>query len=161
MTIGQALDRLRERCSRCEYSTGQVRKMLHRWDIREKKCGKAGFVHDEIEEAVGILVSERYVDDVRFAGAYVRDKARFAKWGPAKIAYNMKALGIEKNVIEDAIRENGDLFDDGVLREMVARKWYSLKQEEGLQSKRAKVLRFALGRGFSYEQIMEAIKDLG
>jgi regulatory protein len=108
MTIGQALERLQMLCCRCEYSTGQVRKKLLMWDMREKREGKPGFLPQEIDGAVEALVKERFVDDERFAGAYVRDKARFSKWGPAKIGYNLRMLGVEQPVIKRAVYQNPD-----------------------------------------------------
>lgn len=161
MTIGQALERLQMQCCRCEYSTGQIRKKLSLWDLRERRNGKSGFLPQEMDEVVEALVKGKFVDDSRFAGAYVRDKARFAKWGPAKIEYNLKMLGVEPQVIKMAIDENVDLFGSDALEDMLFKKWKSLKDGDNLQSKKSKLVRFALGRGYRYEQIMEIIKKLG
>lgn len=161
MTIGQALERLQMQCSRSEYCTGQIRRKLHLWDIRERKCGREGFLQHQMDEVVDSLIADKYVDDARFAGAYVRDKARFAKWGPAKIAYNLKMIGVDEGTIGVALDENGELFMQDTLRELAAKKWKSMKGETDIQIKRAKLVRFLVGRGFSYSQIIELKKDLG
>ena len=123
--------------------------------------GRQGFSSQQMTDIIASLVQERFVDDARFAGAYVRDKARFAKWGPAKIKYNLKMLGVEEGVIKDALEENGEMFVQDALRELAVRKWKSMKQETDVYMKRAKLVRFLVGRGFSYSQIMEFMKDLG
>lgn len=161
MTPEQALVRLRRMCSKCEHSTGQIRRRLEVWDNRERMLGRQGFSSQQMTDIIASLVQERFVDDVRFAGAYVRDKARFAKWGPAKIKYNLKMLGVEEGVIKDALEENGEMFVQDALRELAVRKWKSMKQETDVYMKRAKLVRFLVGRGFSYSQIMEFMKDLG
>lgn len=159
MTPEQALARLQGQCSRCEQCSGQVRRKLQRWSAAQKQKGMAEFTEGEIEGIIDSLVKERFVDDARFADAYVRDKARFSKWGAVKIAYNLKRLGVDAAVIKSALQENSQFFDDGMLRELLQKKWESLDVEESVARKREKLVRFALQRGFDYGQIMKVIND--
>ena len=106
-----------------------------------------------------LLVKERFVDDARFADAYVRDKARFAKWGKLKVMYNLRNLGVGDAIIKEALDGNSHLFDDGMLEELLEKKWRQMKVGEPLDKRREKLLRFALGRGFEYDRIMRAIKE--
>lgn len=158
MTPEQALARLQGQCSRSEQCSGQVRRKLHRWSDAQKQKGMEEFTEREIERIISSLVKDRFVDDARFAGAYVRDKARFAGWGAVKIAFNLKGLGVAEAVVKDAIAENMDCFASSRLNEILQKKWNSLKPDISLQQKRENVLRFALGRGFQYGQIMDIIK---
>ena len=112
-------------------------------------------------DAAEARLEEKYVDDCRFAGAYVRDKARFSKWGKVKIAYNLKMLGVGKEIVSRVLEENADLFSDELLEQLVVKKWNSLGEKVAPAAKREKVLRFALGRGFGYDQILPVIKRLG
>lgn len=159
MTIEQALVRLQAQSSRSEVCSGQVRKKLQRWSAAQQQKGLPGFTDSQMEEVLELLVKEKFVDDARFAGAYVRDKARFAGWGAVKIAYNLKGLGVAESVVRDAIAENMDCFASSRLNEILQKKWNSLKPDLALQQKREKVLRFAIGRGFQYGQIMDIIKE--
>ena len=99
------------------------------------------------------------MDDARFAGAYVRDKARFSKWGAVKIAYNLKRLGVGPAAVKAALHENSSLFGDDLLLDTMRKKWKSFKEDEPLAKKREKLVRFALQRGFDYGQIMKLIND--
>ena len=161
MTPQQALARLQGQCSKTEYCTGQIRKKLLRWSERNSVVGKEPFSELQIESVVNALLEEKYVDDSRFAGAYIRDKARFAKWGKVKIAYNLKMLGIGQEIVAAALEENAGLFSDELLEQLVVKKWNSLGEKITLAAKREKALRFALGRGFGYDQILPIIKRLG
>ena len=110
MTPQQALARLQGQCSRAEYCSSQVRQKLSRWRDASLAKGMLSFTDDEAEDILRALVEEGYVDDARFAGAYVRDKARFSRWGEVKIAYNLKMLGIQASVIRIALEENAELL---------------------------------------------------
>ena len=125
MTPQQALARLQGQCSKAEYCTGQIRKKLLVWSERNRVVGKEPFSDAQIESVVNALLEEKYVDDCRFAGAYVRDKARFAKWGKVKIAYNLKMLGIGKEIVSMVMEENADLFSDELLEQLIVKKWNS------------------------------------
>lgn len=159
MTPQQALERLQAQCSRTEYCTGQIRRKLLVWSGKNRLAGKPPFSEEEIERIVGALVGDRYVDDARFADAYVRDKVRFAKWGRVKVQYNLKVLGIDPMIIKVALEENSVLFDDGMLEELLRKKWNLMRPGDTLEKKREKLLRFALGRGFEYDRIMGVIKN--
>lgn len=159
MTPQQALERLQQQCSRAEYCEGQIRKKLSLWSRKNLLAGKEPFAEDQVEDMVEVLIRERYVDDARFAGAYVRDKARFMKWGRVKIRYNLRGLGVDDRVIERALEENSAVFDTGELEQLLARRWRQLGEDVPLEKRREKLVRFALGRGFEYDRIVRAIKD--
>ena len=128
--------------------SGQVRRRLLRWSVAQQQKGLPGFSDHQVEEIVEALIKERFVDDARFAG-----------WGAVKIAYNLKGLGVAESVVKAAIAENMENFAPDRLNEILQKKWNGLKPGLALQQKREKVLRFALGRGFQYGQIMDIIKD--
>lgn len=156
MTKEQELARLQMQCSRSEYCTGQVREKLRRRSV-------GGVLEDDdIEWIVNSLLADRFIDDSRFAAAYVRDKSRLNGWGRRKIEYQLRKLGVAAAVLENAIRENYGENGGGkdVLGNLVRRKLSSLKKEEPAAAKRLKVLRFALGRGFEYEDIIQALRGL-
>ena len=69
-------DRMRALCSRREYCRKDVMKKV--MTALDGDVAKA-------EEVVAKLVEERYVDDLRYATAFARDKASIAGWGEAKI----------------------------------------------------------------------------
>ena len=159
MTPKQALARLQGLCSRSEQCSGQVRKKLQRWSDSQKMKGMAEFSHEQMEQIIASLVQDRFVDDARFAGAYVRDKAKFSGWGAVKIACQLKALGVVASVVKQALADNQDVFNNGSLEKLLRKKWDSLKKDLSMQQKREKVLRFAVSRGFGYGQIMDIIKN--
>lgn len=137
----KVLDKLRRLCSRREYCTS---------DILKKASEALDGDHNRAEEVLQVLVSERYVDDLRYASAYARDKASISGWGEVKIKYMLSAKGIARDVIAKALEEIDEGKAESRLEKLLENKWKSLKDDP--QGK-MKLIRFALGRGYGYEDI--------
>ncbi len=109
------------------------------------------------EEIVKTLVDEKYIDDFRYASAFARDKASIAGWGEVKIRYMLSSKGITKDTISAAIAEVDDGKASEKLHKILTVKLKSLKDDP---QRKMKLLRFALGRGYSYEDVSHVIEEL-
>ena len=141
-------DRLRALCSRREYCTQDVM----------KKALKAleGDRH-AAEQVLETLVAEKYVDDLRYALAYCRDKASLSGWGEVKIRYMLASKGISREIIAEALEEiDGNRAQDRLNR-LLQTKYKSIKDDPQC---RLKLLRYALGRGYSYDEVSSVIDRL-
>lgn len=134
-------DRLRGLCSRREYC---------RADIMKKAIDALGGNIVEASRIVDLLVEERYVDDFRYASAFARDKSAISGWGSHKIRHMLAAKGISKDVIDDALKEIDEGRASVRLEKLMENKVRSLKDDPHAK---LKLLRFALGRGYGYEEI--------
>ena len=141
-------DRMRALCSRREYC---------RRDILKKVQTALDGDSVKAAEVVDKLVEERYIDDLRYATAFARDKASIAGWGEAKIRYMLSSKGIDREVIAQALEEVDDKRAETRLEKLMENKARSLKEDP---QKRLKLLRFGLGRGYSYDQVAEIIDRL-
>lgn len=141
-------DRMRALCSRREYCRKDVMKKV--MTALDGDVAKA-------EEVVAKLVEERYVDDLRYATAFVRDKASIAGWGEAKIRYMLSSKGIDRELIAQALDEVDDKRAEIRLEKLMENKVRSLKDDP---QRRLKLLRFGLGRGYSYDQVTEMIDKM-
>lgn len=112
---------------------------------------------DKAEKVVETLVKEKFIDDLRYSSAFARDKASLAGWGQTKIRYMLSAKGISKEVITAALGEiDGEQAADKLER-LMANKFKSLKDDSQC---RMKMLRFALGRGYDYEEASSVLDKL-
>lgn len=141
-------DRMRALCSRREYCRKDVMKKV--MTALDGDVAKA-------EEVVAKLVEERYVDDLRYATAFARDKASIAGWGEAKIRYMLSSKGIDRELIAQALDEVDDKRAETRLEKLMENKARSLKDDP---QRRLKLLRFGLGRGYSYDQVTEMIDKM-
>lgn len=139
-------NRLAQLCSRREYCSRGILDLLRRKGVGEK----------DAEAVLERLRAERYVDDARYARAFARDKALLAGWGPRKIAYALSLKGIPEDVVQAALAEVGEDDRSRRMEEVIRVKWRSVKAVTP-QERRAKVLRFALSRGYDYASVMRIL----
>lgn len=141
------LNNLRRQCSRREYCTA---------DVMKKALKALEGNREEAQKIVNTLTEERYVDDLRYAEAYARDKSSIAGWGATKIRYMLSAKGIDRELVSAALQEIDQRKADDRLVKLIENKKRSLKDDPQV---RMKLLRFALGRGYTYDEISGVLKD--
>ncbi len=60
-----------------------------------------------IDAIVGELCEQGYLDDARFAHRFADDRRRLDGWGAERIERRLRALGVEPDLIEAAVGEQG------------------------------------------------------
>ena len=146
--LKKTLSRLQAQCVRREYC---VR------DIKAKALKATEGDEAAAQELVESLLQDRFVDDARYAGAFAREKSSIAGWGPVKISYALAAKGIERQVIAAALEETDEGASSARMESVLAAKYRTLKDDP--QAK-LKLLRFALSRGYNYDQIKDTVETL-
>ena len=105
------------------------------------------------------LLHEGFLDEQRFARAFVNDKFRFNHWGKVKIGYELRKKAIPPAYIEDALES---LSEESYMSDLVAllkTKLKTLKAKDD-RERYYKLLRFAAGRGFSVQEANVCIRKL-
>lgn len=131
------LERMANYCSRAEHCEQDI------WD----KLRGCEISADEKREIVEWLIKERFVDNSRYARAYVKDKFQFNKWGRKKIWMMLKAKSIDDDVIHEALTEIDDEKYIEVLRELIDSQRKKIKGKSEYEVK-GKLYNYALSRGF-------------
>ena len=147
MPFDEILSRLTARCSTTELCLSDIRKKLDATDITEK----------EKERILHRLLDEGYVDEARYARAFVRDKFRFSGWGKVKIAQGLRAKQISSTDINEALKEIDEDDYRQTLREALKAKRRSLHEKSDYETN-AKLIRFALSRGYEMNVILNEVK---
>lgn len=148
METTKCLSRLQRLCSRAEYCRSDMRRKALR-DLEGDETAA-----DAVVEA---LVRERYVDDARYSRAFAREKASLQGWGPMKIRFQLRGKGIAEATIDAALEEVDEGSAADKLERLLAAR---ARQLEGDPQLRLKLLRYALGRGYAYDQVEEALARL-
>lgn len=142
MSEKDALLRLSALCAQGEHCQWEMTEKLRKWEIDDEAQAR-------IMER---LVKDRYVDDERFARAFVLDKIRYNKWGRRKVE---QAL-YQKHIADDIRRRTLDDVSDEeylkVLQPLLKQKRRSTKAASDYEMNQ-KLIRFALGRGFTFDII--------
>ena len=146
MTADEVLYKLAARCSVSEQCLSDVEGKLAKYDLPE----------EEKTRILRHLVEEKYVDDGRYAEAYVRDKYRFNKWGRMKIVQGLRMKGIDKETIATAMEAIDEAEYQDILRDLLRAKRKSTKGKNEYEVN-GKLVRFATGRGFEYAAIRQCL----
>ena len=141
-------DKMRRMCSRREYCVADIRKKL-----LVQLDGNAA----EADEIIAMLLNEKYVDDLRYASAYARDKSSISGWGAVKIRYMLASKGVSADVIASALDEIDSGKAQARLDKLMETKFKTLKDDPQC---RLKMLRFALGRGYGYDEAVSIVDTL-
>lgn len=149
-TPEQALTRLQELCARAEICTGEALDKLRRWGVTGRRA----------EQVVQSLVDDRFIDDERFARAFVRDRYRHSRWGRLKIAQALRLKRVDREYIDAALDEEIDqeLYEQ-ILSELLRAKLQQLPADDDDYAVCGKLCRFAAGRGYEPSVVMRLVAD--
>lgn len=143
-TPEQALVALMRQCAKAEKCSHDALGSMRRWGLSE-------------EDARGVLERlerERFIDDGRYASAYVREKMRFSGWGARKIAAALRAKRIDAALIEEALGQLTPEDDTSRLESVLSKKAQTTSYKN-LYDLKGKLVRFGLSRGFDLEDVLE------
>ncbi len=133
-------------CARREYCSGDMIKKLKNWEVPD----------EIITKVIGQLKEEKFIDDTRYARFFVRDKAKFNRWGEQKIVWAMRQKLISQEIIQDALNQLDQEELQNTLLQLLKEKNRQIK-EENPHKRKAAIIRFATSRGFSYSQIQKGL----
>lgn len=138
------LTRASNYCARAERCISQVLDKLRLWYVDPLEHGN--IIYD--------LVQAGYIDEVRYATMFARDKHRLSGWGMHRIKQELRARHIDSAIITQALEALEDEFDMGCkLSDLLERKWRSLPQSLDKRQAYDKLVRYAQYRGYSYAEI--------
>lgn len=146
MTEDEAYYKLSSLCAAAEYCETDMRKKMSRWELPD----------GAEDRLINKLVSERFIDESRFAMAFVREKFRFNHWGKVKISIELKRRGISQMVIDESLDEIHEDDNHDTLLSLLMSKKKSVKGKTDTEIK-FKLMRFALSRGFTIDDIERVI----
>ncbi len=143
----EALKRMTRLCSTTEHCRAEIEEKLRKWNLPD----------EAIERIASILEQESYVDEARFSRAFIHDKFRFNKWGKAKITQALRLKHIPASMSAPLMNEVIDEEEYlALLRNLLDTKRRNIHAANRYELK-AKLVRYALGRGFEMEDIERCI----
>lgn len=149
LTPDQVLDKMAKYCAYQERCTKDVCDKLKTYDIPEESR----------KAILAYLLDNRFVNDERFAKAFVRGKINQSGWGVNKIRFQLVHKGIAKELIDAAFEEfDPDIYKEKLIAVLKA-KAKTVKAENDFQ-KRQKLAAYALQKGFEASLVFEVVKEI-
>ena len=144
----KVLDRLQAQCSKREYCSS---------DILRKGLTAFEGDREQATKLLDSLIKDRFVDDLRYATAFAREKSRLTGWGPAKIKYMLVGKGIPRSIVDEALKEVDPDEAERKMRSVLEAKYKTLA---GDPQEKFKLLKFGLTRGYEYDAIAPVVDDI-
>ena len=148
-TPEQALAALMRLCARAEKSQDDARRLMRGWGLAER----------EGEQVLARLVRDRFIDDGRYAEAFVRDKLRLSGWGEYKIRTALQRKRIDRELIDAALAQADRQDMAGRLRQQLERKMRTTRHTTQYELK-TKLRRYGLSLGYDYETVLDSAAAL-
>ncbi|WP_379092742.1 regulatory protein RecX [Pedobacter sp. UC225_65] len=88
-------------CAYQERAQQEVRDKLYEWNLKP----------NEVEELITELITTNFLNEERFAMAYVSGKSNIKKWGKIKIKQGLKLKKVPEKLIQKALNSiDGDQY---------------------------------------------------
>lgn len=133
-------------CAQAEHCQWEMTEKMRRWELTEEAQARV----------MQRLVSERYVDDERYARAFVKDKVRYNKWGRRKVEQALWQKHIDESVRQQVLDEVDDDEYISILRPMLQQKRKSTKASSDYELN-GKLIKFAMSHGFTMDIIKQCV----
>jgi len=145
----QAFEKITGYCAYQERSHKEVRNKLYEY----------GLHRNDVDEILSRLITEKFLNEERFAKAFAGGKFRIKKWGRNKIVNELASHGVTSKCIQKGLTEIDIADYNKTLRNLLKRKLELIK-EENIFKKREKAARFAIGKGYESELVWGMLKEL-
>ena len=148
ITKEAALLRMADLCARGERCAYEIREKLRKLIVPSSTAN----------EIIEYLEENRYIDDLRFAKAYARDKVRFSGWGRNKIRMALAVKRISSSEIREALDELDE--EEYLLSLTKAAEAKARTLDLTDYADRAKLYRHLASRGFESGLISKALREI-
>lgn len=134
-------------CSKKETSIFELKRKLFAWKVDDN-------LYDSI---IDYLLENNFIDEQRYASAYVNDKFKFNHWGRIKIRFMLESMNIESSFITSALSQIDKNEYRSVAEIEIQKKLNSLKIVDEFDL-RQKLYKNLTGKGFEIE-LIKSISD--
>jgi regulatory protein len=145
-TEEEAFLQLAALCANAEHCQYEMLEKMKRWELSEEAQARV----------MARLIEERYVDDRRYARAFVKDKIRYNKWGHRKVQQGLWMKRIDKEIQDEVLDDIDEKEYLDVLKPLLKQKRKSIKANSDYELNQ-KLVRFAYGRGFTFDIIRQCL----
>ena len=141
-----ALQRLTALCASAEHCEYEMTEKMRKWEVDES----------DRERIMEYLRKAKFVDDERYARAFVKDKIKYNKWGRRKVEQGLWTKHIAEDIRQRVLDEVDDTDYKSVLIDLLKSKRRGIKAESDYELNR-KLVKYAMSRGFDYHIIRQCI----
>jgi regulatory protein len=147
------------------YSILEAKAKLEAWCAYQERCQYEveqkllswGFAEEQQGQLIADLISNRFIDEERFASAFVSGKFRIKRWGRNKIKQHLK----QKRISDYSIRKGMQEIDPDAywetLKHLAERKLAERKSKDTIWDTKARVQRYLSSKGYEFDLIVDVL----
>ncbi len=144
----------------------EARKKLEHYCAYQERCHKEArqklrdlrMIPEATDHIMVHLIQHNYLNEERFAKAFVSGKFRIKKWGKNRLVRELKFREISKYSMDTALKEI-DLDDYYETLDTLVQKRIAQVNEKNIYKKKKKVLDYLLYRGWESQLIYEKLNE--
>lgn len=127
-------------------------------EMREKLIEK-GYDEDIIKRVVAFLKEYSFIDDLKYAQMYVKDK--IGTKGKSKIKFELSRKGISEDILYSILDNSTEEKEYQGARTAALKKYNLIIKSESDRNKiYQKLTRFLISRGYAYDVVKEIIRNI-
>ncbi len=148
------------------YTVDEAQKKLESYCAYQERCHKEvrdklkemRMIPEAIDTIIVCLIQNNYLNEERFAKAFVRGKFRIKKWGRNRLVRELKFKEISKYSIDNALKEI-DIEDYHETLDELVKKRIDQVKEKNIYKKKRKVADYLLYRGWESHLVYEKLNE--
>lgn len=154
--------------SECKYSFLEAKQKIEAYCAYQDRCHSEvenklfswGLDEEDRNALIADLITNRFLDEERFAESFVSGKYNIKKWGRIKITQHLKQKRVSAYSIKKGLSQIEDKEYYATLVQLAEKKKSMLKPDKNIWNQKAKVMRFLNSRGFEQHLIYQVIDDI-
>lgn len=146
ITEKEAFQKLSALCARGEHCQHDMLEKMRQWGMDE----------EEQARVMQRLVAGRFVDDERYARAFIHDKIEYNQWGRRKVEQALWQKHIDAGLSKRLLDEVDDDTYVGILKPLLRQKQRTVTGRSDYE-RSMKLIKWAIGRGFTMDIIRQCL----
>ena len=147
--VSIAIERIKNYCALQDRCQWDVLQKLREWGLKQA-------TKNHILE---ILITDKFVDEERFATSFCRGKFKIKNWGKRKIINELKRKQISMICINTGLKEIDEKEYNLVLEKLFVQKKSRTKEKNQFVRKR-KIANYLIQKGFENNLVWDKIREL-
>lgn len=124
-------------------------------EVRDKLFSY-GLVPDDVEDLIGSLITDGYLNELRFAKSFGGGKFRIKKWGRNRIRMELQKRKISDHCIHSALQEIDEIDYINTIKSLIQSKRHGFSNVDAFVL-RNKIASFLINKGYESELVWEQL----
>ncbi len=150
------------------YSVEEATKILEKYCAYQERCHqevriklrKMRMISEAVDQIIVHLIERDYLNEGRFASAFVRGKFKNKDWGRIRLRYELDKREITKYNIEKALKEIDETDYNDSFNGLVEKKWDQLSSIQDIRKRKRKLIDYLQYRGWENSLIYDSLAKL-